>query len=452
MKKLVFILSTLAVTMFMGCQSSQQTNVNSSETESHVETSVQETTSEVAVTTVAVSETTEYVPSFEDITLALECTYTLDTLLGDNVHFESDSPDIVSVDETGKLTALSVGTANITVSLNNKEYAFEVVVTTPEISETSIRKIAGNTAQLFVYGTNGIPKFKSDNTAIATVSENGMITAAPSGVGQSTKIHTFIDGKEFITEVTVEPVPQLMSSYKIFGYQNEGMYEQDNNYYRFQSANIELAANTNEILILEDKVTTNGEPYKEYQSKTVLNFLELDSDSENQKKYSLYRSYSPNGPEDRIQVYLVGSSQNANVMLKLYNGNEVKGNVTYTPDDGFGVVEISGCYCDSPVIVSVQIDGLLYEFAVKSFDGNNSFRYAGPDEEAVKLMTRPNTSILNCSVDDEKFQFSSSDMIRQKSSTFWGSEAVADIGSTIVEAVQDEAISYVVGKVFSLMF
>ncbi|WP_373262505.1 hypothetical protein, partial [Hungatella hathewayi] len=50
-------------------------------------------------------------------------------------------PEIVSVDDNGLLTAMSVGVANVTVYLYDEQYAFKVVVTTPEISTNSIKKL-----------------------------------------------------------------------------------------------------------------------------------------------------------------------------------------------------------------------------------------------------------------------------------------------------------------------
>lgn len=445
MKKSVFVFCSFLMIALTGCQASNQTALETVSESTLLESqAITEGTETISETTVP--ETTEYVPDFEDMTLALDCQSTLDIPdLSGNFKFESEHPEIVSVDDHGLLTALSVGTANITVFLNDKEYTFEVVVTTPEISETSIRKIAGRTAQLFIYGTNGIPSFKSDNTAIATVTQDGVITACPSGVGQSTKIHTFIDSKEFVTEVVVEAVPQLMSSYKIFGSDQDDMYVKDGSYYRFQNATIELAANANEILVVEEKPKGDGTTYKESHTQTVLDFSQLDSDKE--EKYPLYRSYTENlDTGNHVQVYLAGSSQDASVMIQDFRGNEISGTVTYTPNDGFGVIDV--VYADLvPSIVSIKIDEITYQFAITHF----SFQHFTYNEDMKKYIP-PNTSILNCSVDGEVFLYDSADLVRQKSSTFWGSKAAAELGEKIVGAVEDEAISYVVGKVFTLMF
>lgn len=110
---------------------SESVQENSEKTSGSEETSAKETETE--------PETAAFVPDFQDKTLALECQDTVelpDTLK--DVHFSSAQPEVVSVDEQGTLTALALGTSDITVEINDESYTFEVVVTTPEISETEI--------------------------------------------------------------------------------------------------------------------------------------------------------------------------------------------------------------------------------------------------------------------------------------------------------------------------
>lgn len=130
----VIVAGFLLLGMLIGCSSSSeepqtqttvsQTEDNTRETEEEKEPvkseaagnldSSEETTE--AATTMA--ETTAFIPDFKDKTLALECQdiIELPDTLG-HISFSSSQPDVVSVDEHGTLTALAVGTADITVQI-----------------------------------------------------------------------------------------------------------------------------------------------------------------------------------------------------------------------------------------------------------------------------------------------------------------------------------------------
>lgn len=461
MKKSILAIIAFVIIGIVGCTPSSSAKVNIQDldaTESSgietmtstdvtvAETALPETqetkTSEIET---AEPETTKYEPIFEDITLALDCQRKIDVPESVDVTFESAQPEIVSVDNDGILTARIVGAANITVYIDKESYTFEAVVTTPEISTTTIMKIVGNTEQISFYGTNGVPIFKSDNTAIATVTEKGLVTAEPSGAGQSTKIHALIDGKEFIVDVIVEPVPQLLSTYKIYGYQKQGVYWSDS-YTRnfFTNAKIELIGNTNEIAYDTSELYT---PH--YKTETVLDMGAVDYSPGN--VYPLYYTYDAQFDYKGLnyaQIYLLGSSQDASVVIKPISGaiGEATGSVKYTPCEGYGIIEVWSDFPHYFNIVTVSIDGYTYEFAIDSLQ---NFNY-DPDFERNVL---PGFVVSSCTVDDEIISVSTDySGVKAKSSTFYGSEFASDLGSKIIEAVEDEAISFIVGKVFSLVF
>ena len=133
-----------------------------------------------ATITVSLEENQKFfdvvVNPFSDMTLAVNCSKTME--LNDimsNVRWESSAPEIVSVSE-GTINSLSSGASVITAYIDEVPYSFEVVATTPDISASSVRKIIGNTQQISILGTNGQVECKSDNTAVATVTETGLIT------------------------------------------------------------------------------------------------------------------------------------------------------------------------------------------------------------------------------------------------------------------------------------
>lgn len=134
------------------------------------------------------------VDAFADMTLAVDCSTTME--MNDavsNVRWESSAPETVSVND-GVISSLGAGAATITAYIEEVPYSFEVVATTPDITTTSVRKIIGNMEQVSILGTKGKVEWKSDNTAIATVSDTGLITAEGTGAGQSTVVHAYVDG------------------------------------------------------------------------------------------------------------------------------------------------------------------------------------------------------------------------------------------------------------------
>ena len=454
----VIVAGFLLLGMLIGCSSSSeepqtqttvsQTEDNTRETEEEKEPVKSEaagnldSSEETAEAATTMAETTAFIPDFKDKTLALECQdiIELPDTLG-HISFSSSQPDVVSVDEHGTLTALAVGTADITVQINEEPYIFEVVVTTPEISDTSITKIAGNTTQLFFYGTTGEPVFKSDNPAIASVDKNGVVTAEFTGSGQSTKIHATVDGKEFIVDVTVEPIPQLLSTYEITLHQD--ISNSPDGKYQYEDMNLSLTGNANEIMHVEHE--ESGVYHCTFE--TVLNVADGDYSSGND--YPLYRTYYTGTYETSYaRIYLAGSSQEAAVMIKYPNGAECQSQINYTPCDGYGMIDIQvhDVISSSGVIATVLIDGYTYTFAVGSLP---VFRY----EPGFETKLDTNYIVKECSVGDTIVcQSGSSSGIRSNSKTFYGSSFIYEIADKVYEAVENEAINYVVGSIFKLIF
>ncbi len=135
------------------------------------------------------------------------------------VTWSSNSPDVASVDDSGKITANAVGTAIITVTtadgnktatctvtvnpmkvqsitLNMNQYAMEV-----EQSITLIAKIEPFNA------TNGTLKWESSNENVATVDQNGKVTAV--GIGSVHITAKTTDNSELQAGcvITVTPKP-----------------------------------------------------------------------------------------------------------------------------------------------------------------------------------------------------------------------------------------------------
>ncbi len=137
---------------------------------------------------------------------------TTDTL--GKVKWTSDKPDVVKVDQNGKVTAVGVGVAEITAEVNGK--TANVTITVPEINITGVKLIAEKTA-IKVDGTTKLSfktipekvtdkitevKYISEDEEIATVDENGVVTGRKPG---KVKIKVIVNG-EFEDEIEIEVV------------------------------------------------------------------------------------------------------------------------------------------------------------------------------------------------------------------------------------------------------
>jgi len=137
-----------------------------------------------------------------------------------NVEWSSKADDIASVDENGLVTLIKTGTATIhavcnSTAIDRKEADYKFTVTVPkvtsiEVTPSSLVLEEGKTAKLTAKilpeaaSFQGV-KWSSSNPAVATVSEDGTVTAIKEG---KAKIHAgALDGSGVggSCELTVEP-------------------------------------------------------------------------------------------------------------------------------------------------------------------------------------------------------------------------------------------------------
>lgn len=140
---------------------------------------------------------------------------------GSTVKWTSSNPSVASVDQDGKVKAVSAGTATITAAAGGKSAACEVTVNVPlkgitiNGNQTSIRK--GTTTQLSVSfdpedtTDNKAVSWSSDDPEIASVDQNGLVTAIADG---STTIRAKAGSVEGTYAITVEEVPLQSISIK----------------------------------------------------------------------------------------------------------------------------------------------------------------------------------------------------------------------------------------------
>ncbi len=174
------------------------------------------TTSFVNVTSVSVSPTTA--------TLNIGGTQQLtETVLPANatnksVTWSSSNTAVATVSTSGLVTAVAVGSATITVTTQDGNYTATSVITVAAIPVTSV-SVSPPAATLSIGGTqqltatvlpanatNKSVTWMSSNTAVATVSTSGLVTA--DAIGAATITVTTVDGNFTATsEITVATIP-----------------------------------------------------------------------------------------------------------------------------------------------------------------------------------------------------------------------------------------------------
>ena len=168
---------------------------------------------------------------------ALTVTITPENATDKSVDWTSSDTKIATVDSTGKVTAVSAGTASITCMAkdgSDKKATCKVTVTDPTPPKPSVVKVTkitlnkttasvgkGKTMQLTATvtptnATNKAVTWKSSNTKIATVSSTGKVTAKSAGTVTITCTAKDGSGKKATCKVTVtEPKPPVKPTVKV---------------------------------------------------------------------------------------------------------------------------------------------------------------------------------------------------------------------------------------------
>lgn len=150
---------------------------------------------------IEISQTTAELEVGETLQLTANAKYRSSIL------WSSDNPGIVSVDDSGLITAVSYGNTTIRASFGGKEVTCAVTskeLTGISISQTTAKLNSGNVLQLTasaVYRSTIV--WSSDDSNIASVSDNGLVGAKGFG---TTNIRASFGGKEAVCVVTVAPI------------------------------------------------------------------------------------------------------------------------------------------------------------------------------------------------------------------------------------------------------
>ena len=120
------------------------------------------------------------------LTLYRGNTYKLTAIVSSGISpsWRTNKKSVAVVDNDGTITAMKHGTAIITATVDGVEKRCEVIVKQPTItlSQTDITLKKGSTAQLSAKVSSGnSPVWSTSNANVATVSENGAVTAVSKG-------------------------------------------------------------------------------------------------------------------------------------------------------------------------------------------------------------------------------------------------------------------------------
>ena len=120
------------------------------------------------------------------------------------ITWKSSKKSVAIVDENGVVTGLKPGTTTITASADGSKATCTITVKSPSLSlnHSSVTLYRGQTLALITkVSSNLAPSFKSNKKSVATVDQNGVITAVKHGTATITAT---IDGVSKTCAVTVK--------------------------------------------------------------------------------------------------------------------------------------------------------------------------------------------------------------------------------------------------------
>ena len=178
-------------------------------------------TVKVPLESISMSETKKTVNKGDSFKLDITKNPTDTTVTGD-VKWTSDNKKVATVDKDGNVTAVGAGTTTITARLEGKETTCKVTVKVPlesiSMSETKKTVNKGDSFDLDITKNptdttvDAKAAWSSANAGVATVDQNGMVTAVGAG---TTVITANLEGKETTCEIVVKvPLESIEMSEK----------------------------------------------------------------------------------------------------------------------------------------------------------------------------------------------------------------------------------------------
>ena len=200
--------------MFYGVSDYSTTYTNKEQVPAHV------STDEVLPTSITINNTEEQIISTEtlqlDVVLDSEATYTA-------LVYTSSDENIVTVSKGGLVSVVGPGTVTITVSSKadstiNNTYELKAIVF--EVSDPQYEMTKDSTYQIVMNilpdeTANQIVSYTSSDSAIATVSETGLVTSVAAGIVDIAIVSNYYTGVEINLELEVNDVSEAEVNAKI---------------------------------------------------------------------------------------------------------------------------------------------------------------------------------------------------------------------------------------------
>lgn len=185
------------------------------------------------------------------------------------VTWSSSDSSTVSVSDIGRIKAEKVGTATITATAGNK--SAECLVTVEDITITISMKEAtidiseSSTLQLSATDSRNMGGYtwESSNTEVATVDQDGLVTAK----GQGTATITVSKGDASDTCALTVKAPD--DYYLLEKGKNGDVFKNPGHWYYFSSMNDVGGYHANGKVVLENKANKSGEHYLRYLPKDL---------------------------------------------------------------------------------------------------------------------------------------------------------------------------------------
>lgn len=150
----------------------------------------------------------------------------------DEVAWKSGNPEIATVTEDGEIRGVSCGTTTVKVTVGNASFTCNVTVTQPvtsiRLSQGSATMAAGDKLALTaeVYPNDATDKsyrWSSSNPAVASVNEQGEVTALAKG--EATVSATASDGSEVAGTCAISVTSQMVTAAAVEDLQSPHPYE-----------------------------------------------------------------------------------------------------------------------------------------------------------------------------------------------------------------------------------
>ena len=124
------------------------------------------------------------------------------------IKWSSSDKKVAKVSQKGLVTAKKAGRVKITALVGKKKLVCKVrVLKNPRLTQTSVTLEKGETLQLKLKDAEGEQAWKTNNSEVATVTDQGLVTAVKKG---NAKIIVRVDGKRLVCRVKVTKQSQTV--------------------------------------------------------------------------------------------------------------------------------------------------------------------------------------------------------------------------------------------------